>query len=60
MNEDRTPVIIGVGQFAEAPNQSHYRALSPVELADALIARVEALDRQFDAFLLPTPEKARE
>src|SRR2546429_125914 len=37
VNEDRTPVIIGVGQFAEAPNQSQYRALSPVELAAAAV-----------------------
>ena len=36
------------------------RRLSPVELADALIARIEALDPQLNAFLLPTPEKARE
>ncbi len=36
------------------------RRLSPVELTDALIARVEALDPQLNAFLLPTPEKARD
>src|SRR6266403_1703230 len=34
--------------------------LSPVELTDALLARIEALDPQLNAFLLPTPEKARE
>jgi len=36
------------------------RRLSPVELIDALLARIEALDPQLNAFLLPTPEKARE
>ena len=36
------------------------RRLSPVELTDALLARIEALDPQLNAFLLPTPEKARE
>ena len=36
------------------------RRLSPVELSDALLARIEALDPQVNAFLLPTPEKARE
>jgi aspartyl-tRNA(Asn)/glutamyl-tRNA(Gln) amidotransferase subunit A len=35
------------------------RRLSPVELADALIARIERFDRQLNAFLLPTPETAR-
>ena len=34
--------------------------MSPVELTDALLARIEALDPQLNAFLLPTPEKARE
>jgi amidase len=29
-------------------------------LTDALLARIEALDPQLNAFLLPTPEKARE
>jgi aspartyl-tRNA(Asn)/glutamyl-tRNA(Gln) amidotransferase subunit A len=36
------------------------RRLSPVELTDALIRRIETLDPQLNAFLLPTPEKARE
>src|SRR5271166_1461947 len=36
------------------------RRLSPVELTDALTARIETLDPQLDAFLLPTPEKTRE
>jgi len=35
------------------------RQLSPVELTDALLARIEGLDPQLNAFLLPTPEKAR-
>ena len=42
-----------------APQIRSKRA-SPVELTDALIARVEALDPQLNAFLLPTPERARE
>ena len=33
------------------------RRLSPVELTDALIARVDALDPQLNAFLLPTPKR---
>jgi acetyl-CoA C-acetyltransferase len=37
MNDARTPVIIGVGQFSEAPNHAAYRALSPVELAAAAV-----------------------
>jgi aspartyl-tRNA(Asn)/glutamyl-tRNA(Gln) amidotransferase subunit A len=36
------------------------RRLSPVELTDALLARLGALDQQVHAFILPTPEKARE
>jgi len=36
------------------------RQLSPVELADALIARIEALDPQINAFLLPTFDQARD
>lgn len=30
---DRTPVLIGVGQAAERPQDTRYRALSPVDLA---------------------------
>ena len=33
MLNDRTPVLIGVGQAAERPQDKDYRALSPVELA---------------------------
>jgi aspartyl-tRNA(Asn)/glutamyl-tRNA(Gln) amidotransferase subunit A len=36
------------------------RQISPVELSEALLARIDALDPQINAFLLPTPEKARE
>src|SRR5246500_1044032 len=46
--------------IADAARLIETRRLSPVELTDALIARVEALDPQLNAFLLPTPEKARE
>src|ERR1700681_2835676 len=45
--------------IAEAARLIEQRRLSPVELTDALIARIEALDPQINAFLLPTPEKAR-
>jgi len=46
--------------IADAARQIERRLLSPVELADALIARIQALDPQLNAFLLPTPEKARD
>jgi len=46
--------------IADAARLIERRRLSSVELADALIARAEALDPQLNAFLLPTPEKARE
>src|SRR5215472_13008280 len=46
--------------IAEMARLIERRQLSPVELTDALIARIEALDPQLNAFLLPTPEKARE
>ena len=45
--------------IADAARLIERRRLSPVELTNALIARVEALDPQLNAFLLPTPEKAR-
>ena len=45
--------------IAEASRLIERRALSPVELTEALLARIEALDPQINAFLLPTPEKAR-
>jgi acetyl-CoA C-acetyltransferase len=37
MSTDRTPILIGVGQFSEAPGQPGYRGLSPVELAAAAV-----------------------
>jgi aspartyl-tRNA(Asn)/glutamyl-tRNA(Gln) amidotransferase subunit A len=46
--------------IADAARLIERRRLSPVELTDALLARIEALDPQINAFLLPTPEKARE
>src|SRR4051794_15710159 len=46
--------------IADAARLIETRRLSPVELTDALLARIEALDPQLNAFLLPTPEKARE
>jgi hypothetical protein len=46
--------------IADAARLIERRRLSPVELTNALIARIESLDPQLDAFLLPTPEKARE
>jgi aspartyl-tRNA(Asn)/glutamyl-tRNA(Gln) amidotransferase subunit A len=46
--------------IADASRLIERRRLSPVELTDALIARAEALDPQLNAFLLPTPDKARE
>ena len=46
--------------IADAARLIEQRRLSPVELSDALIERTETLDPQLNAFLLPTPEKARE
>jgi hypothetical protein len=46
--------------IADAARLIERRQLSPVELTDALLSRIEALDPQLNAFLLPTPEKARE
>jgi aspartyl-tRNA(Asn)/glutamyl-tRNA(Gln) amidotransferase subunit A len=46
--------------IADAARLIEKRQLSPVELTDALLARIAALDPQLNAFLLPTPEKARE
>ena len=46
--------------IAQAARLIELRRLSPVELTEALIARIEALDPQLNAFLLPTPDKARE
>jgi hypothetical protein len=46
--------------IADAARLIERRQLSPVELTDALLARIEELDPQLNAFLLLTPEKARE
>jgi len=54
------PTVLHWLTIADAARLIERRRLSPVELTDALIARVEALDPQLNAFLLPTPEKARE
>src|SRR5687767_5543465 len=45
--------------IADAARLIEQRRLSPVELTEALLARIEALDPQLNAFLLPTPELAR-
>jgi aspartyl-tRNA(Asn)/glutamyl-tRNA(Gln) amidotransferase subunit A len=55
-----TPADLHWLTIADAARLIERRRLSPVELTDALIARIEALDPQINAFLLPTPEKARE
>ena len=55
-----TPTELHLLTIADAARLIERRRLSPVELTDALLARIEALDPQLNAFLLPTPEKARE
>src|SRR5690606_7823790 len=45
--------------IAEASRRIQKRELSPVELTDALLARIEALNPQLDAVVTPTPELAR-
>ena len=55
-----TPTELHWLTMADAARLIEGRRLSPVELTDALLARIEALDPQLNAFLLPTPEKARE
>ena len=47
---------LSIGQLAR---RLEARTLSPVELVDALIRRVEALDGQLHAFITPTFEVAR-
>ena len=41
--------------IAELARLIEKHLLSPVELADAFLARIERFDRGLDAFLLPTP-----
>ena len=55
-----TPTELHWLTIADAARLIEQRQLSPVELTDALLARIEALDPQLNAFLLPTPEQARE
>jgi len=55
-----TPTELHWLTIADAARLIETRRLSSVELTDALLARIEALDPQLNAFLLPTPEKARE
>ena len=55
-----TPTELHWLTIADAARLIESRRLSPVELTDALLARIEALDPQLNAFLLPTPEQARE
>ena len=45
--------------IAQASALIRARKLSPVEYADALLARIEALDPQLDAFITVTAELAR-
>lgn len=44
--------------IAEAARLIATRQLSPVELTEALLARIETFDPQLNAFLLPTPDLA--
>ncbi|HJU15769.1 MAG TPA: amidase [Stellaceae bacterium] len=62
MPDDATPPATELHELtiAEMARLFERRRLSPVELSEALLARIEALDPQLNAFLLPTPEKARE
>jgi aspartyl-tRNA(Asn)/glutamyl-tRNA(Gln) amidotransferase subunit A len=62
MPDDATPPVTDLHwlTIADMARLIERRRLSPVELADALLARIEKFDRQLNAFLLPTPEKARE
>src|ERR1700730_1748925 len=46
--------------IAEAAQLIAARKLSPLEYADALLARVETFDPQLDAFITVTAELARE
>jgi aspartyl-tRNA(Asn)/glutamyl-tRNA(Gln) amidotransferase subunit A len=55
-----TPTQLHWLTIADAARLIERRQLSPVELTAASLARIEALDPQLNAFLLPTPEKARE
>ena len=54
-----TPTELHWLTIADAARLIESRRLSPLELTDALLARIDALDPQLNAFLLLTPEKAR-
>jgi aspartyl-tRNA(Asn)/glutamyl-tRNA(Gln) amidotransferase subunit A len=54
-----TPTELHWLTIADASRLIESRRLSPLELTDALLARIDALDPQLNAFLLPTPERAR-
>ena len=45
--------------LAEAAKQIAARKLSPVELTEAYLARIEALDHLLDSFVTLTAERAR-
>jgi aspartyl-tRNA(Asn)/glutamyl-tRNA(Gln) amidotransferase subunit A len=59
---DPTPPVTDLHRLtiADMARLIERRRLSPVELAEALLARIERFDPQLNAFLLPTPEQARE
>ncbi len=46
--------------IAESARLIEIKALSPVELVEALLQRIQALNPQLDAFVTPTPERALE
>ena len=50
-----TPTELHWLTIADAARLIESRRLSPLELTDALLARIDALDPQLNAFLLPTP-----
>src|SRR5215472_1414374 len=52
-----TPTEMHWLTIADAARLIESRRLSPLELTDALLARIDALDPQLNAFLLPTPGK---
>lgn len=52
------PTELAFLTIAEAARLIEKKQLSPVELAMALVGRAEALDRQINAFLLPTFDRA--
>ena len=59
MPDDPTAAVTDLHRLTivDAARLIEHRRLSPVELTDALLARIAALDPQLNAFLLLTPEK---